>query len=224
MNNLTTANSNQGLTVDEILGQKRVIAELMSKVLKKNEHYGIIPGTSKPTLYKAGAEIIAQAFGIHPEFEIKKTNLEGGHIEYEILCKMYRNSDGMKLAEGVGSCSSMESKYRWRTIKKFNPETKKQEETRIENPNREDQYNTVLKMAKKRAFLDAVITTTGASDFVTQDLEDLPEKENPYKTEVEMIDTIEKLTKHYEQNKGRGAEFDKAILERKKELLLNKKK
>jgi hypothetical protein len=118
---------------------------------------------------------------------------------------------------GVGSCSSMESKYRWRTAKKFNTETKKQEEERIENPNIEDLFNTVLKMAKKRAFVDAVISTTGASDFVSQDIEDFAEAEPPaeWEAEIEMINDIEELKVYWTANKGKGAKFDQAIMKRK---------
>ena len=36
-----------------------------------------------------------------------------------------------------------------------------------------DVYNVVLKQAKKRALVDAVLTATAASDLFTQDLEDL---------------------------------------------------
>jgi len=36
--------------------------------------------------------------------------------------------------------------------------------------------NTILKMAKKRAQVDAVITATAASDIFTQDIEDLPDE------------------------------------------------
>src|SRR5690606_22905756 len=39
-----------------------------------------------------------------------------------------------------------------------------------------DVANTILKMAKKRAQVDAVITATAASDIFTQDIEDLPEE------------------------------------------------
>jgi hypothetical protein len=38
-----------------------------------------------------------------------------------------------------------------------------------------DMANTILKMAKKRALIDAVLTATGASDIFSQDIEDLPE-------------------------------------------------
>ena len=43
---------------------------------------------------------------------------------------------------------------------------------RVENSDLADTYNTVLKMAKKRALVDATLTATAASDIFTQDLED----------------------------------------------------
>lgn len=44
---------------------------------------------------------------------------------------------------------------------------------KVEHDNPADHYNTVLKMAKKRALVDAVLTTTAASDIFTQDLEEI---------------------------------------------------
>ena len=44
---------------------------------------------------------------------------------------------------------------------------------KVETDNPADYYNTVLKMAKKRALVDAVLTATAASDIFTQDLEDI---------------------------------------------------
>lgn len=46
-------------------------------------------------------------------------------------------------------------------------------EGKVENPNPVDTFNTVLKMTKKRAFVDAVITATACNDLFTQDLEDI---------------------------------------------------
>lgn len=46
---------------------------------------------------------------------------------------------------------------------------------KIENPNPADCFNTVLKMAKKRAYVDATITATACNDLFTQDLEDIRE-------------------------------------------------
>lgn len=44
---------------------------------------------------------------------------------------------------------------------------------KVEHDNPADYYNTVLKMAKKRAHVDAILTATAASDIFTQDVEDL---------------------------------------------------
>lgn len=150
--------------VNMAVEDKRQLADLMSRVLKKDEHYGIIPGTSKPTLYKAGAEIIARVFNIHAEMDVTERELEGGHREYRVKCRMFRNTDMMAVGEGLGMCTSRESKYRYRKG--------------AENPNIEDVYNTVLKIAKKRAYNDAVISSTGASDFFTTDLEDFIENDD----------------------------------------------
>jgi hypothetical protein len=54
----------------------------------------------------------------------------------------------------------------------------------VENPDLPDLWNTVLKMAKKRGFVDAVLAVTGASAIFTQDVEDdppSPDQERPAK-------------------------------------------
>lgn len=45
---------------------------------------------------------------------------------------------------------------------------------RVENEDIADQHNTVLKMANKRSLIAAILNVTAASDFFTQDIEDLP--------------------------------------------------
>ena len=45
---------------------------------------------------------------------------------------------------------------------------------RIANPDTADLVNTLLKMAKKRAHIDAVLNTVGASQFFTQDVDPAP--------------------------------------------------
>lgn len=49
-----------------------------------------------------------------------------------------------------------------------------QETGEIENPDLPDMWNTVIKMAGKRARVDAVLAVTGASAIFTQDVEDQP--------------------------------------------------
>jgi len=158
------------LSISQLTERVKLVKQALQAVMIQNEHYGIIPGCgSKPTLLKAGAEKLCMLFRLAPTFEIKVRELEQGHREYEIITTLRNIPTGEMWAQGVGCCSTMETKYRYRTIYKGN------EKIKIENENIVDVYNTVLKMAKKRSQADAVLTATGASDIFTQDLEDLPD-------------------------------------------------
>src|SRR5690606_11474960 len=75
-----------------------------------------------------------------------------GLYRYVYKCRIVRN--GQTIAEGVGTCSTLESKY-------------------IDRPR--DCENTVCKMAQKRAFVAATLHAFGLSDRFTQDIEDNPE-------------------------------------------------
>jgi ssDNA-binding Zn-finger/Zn-ribbon topoisomerase 1 len=200
------------MSPDAIIARKRTLALVMEKVMKDGTHFGKIPGCGdKPTLLKPGAEAISSTFQLCPKYDINKVELGNGHREYELVCSLY-TPDGSFVGQGVGSCSTMEGKYRFRKAGHKCPECGKEEtiikgkqqygggwvcynkkggcgakfpdgDERIENQNigkvehdnPADYYNTVLKMGKKRAFVDAVLTATGASDIFTQDIEDMPE-------------------------------------------------
>jgi len=218
----------QEMSVQDVVARKRKICEVMDAVMREGEHYGKIPGCGdKPTLLKPGAEVLAMTFGLAPEFKITHTDLPGGHREYEIVCTLIHAPTGRSLGQGVGLCSTMESKYRWRKGERRCPECGKatiikgkaeygggwlcfrkkggcdkkwpdgaqeiegQSTDRVENPDLADTYNTVLKMAKKRAQVDCTLTATGASDLLTQDLEDLPvyeRREQPSAEDAEWRD------------------------------------
>ena len=127
--------------------------KVVQSTLHQNHDYGIVPGTDKPTLLKPGAEKILMMMGLRSEFEIVDStrDFEKGFFQYQVRCKLYRG--GMLITEGLGSCNTKERKY----IK-------------------QDPYtldNTVLKMAKKRALVDATLLVASLSDIFTQDLEDM---------------------------------------------------
>lgn len=187
------------LSVSDVLEQIKKIQEIMKKAMKEDEHYGVIPGTNKPTLYKAGAEKLGLVFRFSPEFEVDKIQLdEDGHKEFIVKCTLRHINSQLIMGEGLGSCSTMESKYRYRWDNTNKPVPKEYWQTRdkdliggdsfvarktgenwfifqkVEHDDPADYYNTVLKMAKKRAHIDAMLTATAASDIFTQDLEDIP--------------------------------------------------
>jgi hypothetical protein len=188
MNELIPSES-RGMTAADIKAGVQLIQQVMAEVMIKDVHYGTIPGTPKPTLYKAGSEKILTTFRIaaYPkEVDDLSTYDEA---RFRVRVHGIHQTTGMLIGVGVGECSSMEEKYKWRkpvcdeefeeaavdrrrsVWKKGTPPYQlKQVRT---NP--ADVANTILKMAKKRAQIDMTLTATAASDVFDQDLEDLPE-------------------------------------------------
>lgn len=102
------------LTVEDVVKQIQKIQEVMSKAMKENEHYGVIPGTgSKPSLLKAGAEKLCLLFRLGPEYESTE-RYDGDHLTIKSKCVLFHTPTGMKMGSGEGSCSTKESKYAYR--------------------------------------------------------------------------------------------------------------
>ena len=176
-------------TVAGIKARVQMVQHVMRDVMKPGVHYGQIPGTPKPTLYKPGAELIALAFQFAPRYVVDDLST-GDSVRYRITCELYSRDMGAFIGSGQGEASSDEEKYRWRKAVckeewDETPEDRRRtkwakgrggsvysvQQVRTEPA---DLANTVLKMAEKRAFVDAIRTTTGCSDMFAQDLEDLP--------------------------------------------------
>ena len=129
------------LSIAEVARQVASVQELMSTVLKENTHYGVIPGCgNKPSLLKPGAEKLAFTFRlrtiVNPETDIRIVDLGEGHRELTVITHI-TNSAGVELATGLGSCSTMEGKYRFRSADKVvtdNPVPKKYWDLRNEDP------------------------------------------------------------------------------------------
>ncbi len=190
-NELMVRSERKPLTAEQIKAQVRLIQEVMNAVMTEGHHYGVIPGTPKPTLYKPGAEKLLSTFhiGADPTENITDLSTED-EIRYRVAVRGFSQATGDMLGVGIGECSSSEEKYKWRKPvceEEFNeiPTERKrivwkhgkdkpyqQKQVRM-NP--VDIANTILKMAKKRALIDMTLTITAASDIFDQDIEDLPE-------------------------------------------------
>ncbi len=176
------------LTAVQIKAQVQLIQEVMKAVMIEGHHYGKIPGTPKPTLYKAGSEKILTTFhiGVDPIVEDLSSSDEK---RFRVKAMGFHQDSRADLGGGVGECSSDEEKYKWRkpvcdpefeetpedrkrvVWKKSDKGPYQQKQIRT-NP--VDVANTILKMAKKRAQIDMTLTVTAASDIFDQDLEDIP--------------------------------------------------
>lgn len=172
--------------IDNISTTMNKIAQMQAvvqKTLKQGHDFGEVPGTSKPTLLKPGGEKICMLFGLNPEYEFLQTteDYDKEFFSYNIRCTLFRN--GQPVAQGVGSCNSKEKKYRFINVDTipenyagFNESfTDKygRVKYKINNPDICSLVNTILKMAKKRAFIDAVLQVASLSEVFTQDLEDM---------------------------------------------------
>jgi len=106
----------QEMQPSDVVRQVALIQEVMQQVMKSNTHYGTIPGCGdKPTLLQPGAQKLCLTFRLAPEFKITATDLGNDHREYDVTCTMRHINTGAVWGEGVGVCSTKESKYKYRT-------------------------------------------------------------------------------------------------------------
>ena len=165
---------------------------LVQQNLKKDKDYGTIQGTSKPTLYKPGAEKIVMLGKLRSTFDIldETKDYEKEFFQFEVRWNLWAGEN--LICQGVGLCSSKEDKYRYRWLpekrlpnnvkkenlryKELNGKYGKYKVYRVENEDVCSIANTILKMAKKRALVDAALLVGSLSELFTQDVEDLPEE------------------------------------------------
>lgn len=193
------------------------VAQIQRALMKDGVDFDVIPGTKTPSLLKPGAEKLADFYNLRAEFQVTRTAGDGvtaPPIHYLVKCLLHLGAlDGPVVADGQGSCSSWEKKYRYRgggrecpncgkaTIlrSKYPPKDDRNaapgwwcnaksggcgtdfhfDDPRIaanaeqtENPDPYELDNTLLKMAEKRAFVDATLRATNASGLFTQDVGD----------------------------------------------------
>lgn len=196
MNQVVKHESRSLMSVEEMRERINNVQKVMANVMKDGTHFGVIPGTKKPTLYKAGSEVLLTTFHIGLRLEVEDLSNQD-EIRYRVKAVGFHQPTGSTVGEGIGECSTGEEKYKWRTAiceEEFDyfPESRKRVKFAKAWNNRTRGYdiikaqqvrtepadlaNTVLKMAKKRAQIDFTLTALGASDIFTQDVEDMPEE------------------------------------------------
>lgn len=128
-------------------------------MLKRDVDFGVIPKTKKPSLYKAGAEKIAFAYGLMQRYSIESKIEEwigdAPLFMYVVRCdlvKLLPTGQEIIFTSGYGSANTREKRNG------FNGAF--------------DSANSTLKMAQKRALVSAAISICGGSDLFTQDIED----------------------------------------------------
>jgi len=196
------------LSVTQVKAGLVAIHEVMRDCMTEGQDYGKVPGCGdKPGLFQPGAQKLSMMFQLNPEVRQETiTDYQNLHRGFRLIVRV---TSGSKFADGVGECSTLESKYRYRNGAKKCPkcgketiikgkaeygggwlcfekkggcgfkwpdgakEIESQDTGKVEHDNPPDFWNTVRKMAFKRAFVHAIINATNTSELWSQDLEDL---------------------------------------------------
>jgi hypothetical protein len=172
----------------------KLLNEVFLNVMQLGTDYDTIPGTERKTLLKPGAELLRMFFNLEAgEVEIEKRIEDFERCKFFYVVKMPFLKNEKVIGYGVGSCNNDETRYvtRWVAENKIpagiDKSTLRKEERKSKFGNgkymayllpttmdeRATQANTILKIAKKRAFVDGILSITGASRIFTQDVEDL---------------------------------------------------
>lgn len=223
------------MSIELAVERYNAITEFVSRVLRRDVDYGMIPGTDKLTLLKPGAEKLTTFFGLSTRFQLIERiedwtgeEHDGEPFFYYLYrCQLYRGD--LLVAESDASCNSRETKYRYREAQRICPECSQaaiirgkeeygggyvcfrkkggcgakflvgdaviesQQVGRVPNPDIADQVNTIQKMGQKRSLVAACLLAVNASEFFTQDVEDMvigtSAASSPPSTPVQRIDT-----------------------------------
>jgi hypothetical protein len=188
MTDMSSIDHSRPATAVEVRSQVNLIQEVMKAVMRDGTHFGKVPGTDKPTLFKAGAEKVLSTFRIAATVRLVDDLSTNDSVRYRVTVQGVNQGTGVVLGDGIGECSSDEEKYKWRRPVHPNEYDATPEDQRREKWARDgttwkqvrvhpaDVANTVLKMAHKRALVAMTLVVTAASDIFTQDIEDLPEE------------------------------------------------
>lgn len=147
--------------------------------LKRGVDFAVIPRTKSPSLTKAGAETICQAYGVFQRYSIVhqeiSTDPKAPSFTFIVRCDLIKINtlDGKEwvVAQGLGAASTNEKSNGMAGAY--------------------DSLNRTVKMAEKRAKVDAAINLAGASSWFTQDMENesfiatsktINEEDSPYIT------------------------------------------
>jgi len=177
--------------------------EIAKKQMVRGRDFGVVPGTDKPTLLKPGAEKISKLLKLADTYEVidRQEDWDKPFFRYLVKCQLKVTGTEVVVSEGFGECNSKENRYRWRwvyegdlppgidTSQLVTRRGRYGTQYRVENEDIFTQVNTMLKVAKKRALVDASLSAGRLSDVFTQDIEDFDTSQSGEETETKSVYT-----------------------------------
>jgi len=192
--------------IDIVMGNIETLTQgfkswMTEKVDYTRDLYG--RNQDKPALLDPGTFKMMNFFRVRPNHEVLAAEVirEPGEelVKYVVAAKLVHYVTGHVLAEGVGSCCTDEKKYqyRWLTQSRLRNEHGYSDEAieglpfkeipgrsgrfkvyRIRNPEILDLDNTILKLAAKRAEMDAALQLPGVAAVFAQEPPDPSERKD----------------------------------------------
>ena len=158
------------------------LREVQRSVLVAGTDYDTIPGTNKPSLLKPGAERLLQVFGLgHDMVRVEvERDAEGQRIGVTYRCVVFKNygTDRIQVSSCEGYAGYDEDRF-FQAVEQLEKKERANASRYRRAPKEEKwaepfkaPWNSVVKMAQKRALVGAALQGTGASGLFTQDLED----------------------------------------------------
>mgnify|MGYP001048370781 CR=1 FL=1 len=174
------------ITAQSILATREQIGLLQGMVkdlLLRDVDYGHIPGTPSDSLWDPGASQIISAFNCYPgQRRILKFEDTPEKISICLEVPIMSRETNQVVATGIGAASTLETKYKYRWVDSpkewgYEDESIKGLKTKIDsgrtlyripNPEHSELFNTIVKMASKRAEVDAAESLPGVSSVLRQ--------------------------------------------------------
>ena len=186
------------LTIAEAIERYESFQQLVGKLLKTGEDYGVLPNTKNHMLFKPGAEKLAAFFGLQVSLTMMdaQTDWDKGFFYYRYNAVVSKK--GIPVVDCDRSCNSREKKYAWVWVEtKRKPTDDEADEAmqlgtgkweqrwhptergkkvrkwmeRRPNPDPYSLVNTIQAMAQKRAYVGAVLIAVNASGFFSKAVE-----------------------------------------------------
>ena len=116
-----------GFDVARVVAMRQAVTDVIDKVLREGEHYGVIPGTTavngKPrkALLQPGAEVLCQVFRYRPEFKAITTVERDDFVYFMMQCRLFHSVTGEQVGEAMGSANTREEKFAAQTAARVCP-------------------------------------------------------------------------------------------------------
>jgi len=175
-------------TIQDTMQSIALLQGMVRDTLIRGVDYGRIPGTPQDSLWDPGASQIIGSFNCYPgERRILKMEDNQEKIVTCVEVPIISRATQQVVGSGIGAASTLETKYKYRwvanpqewgyddtAIKTFRTKRGKDDDGndttlyRIPNPEHSELLNTIVKMASKRAEVDAAESLPGVASVLRQ--------------------------------------------------------